>query len=142
MEAAIELATAAVTLTVLDLSWINFVAPKALGLDYLATVSSIQGGAPAAGRPLGLFAYAAMTLAAWRGATGLAGFDGTPAPRGAAGAAEVGFWIYAVYDLTSTFLFKGWGVRLALTDIAWGTTAFGAAGAAVAAVRAWRAGRG
>ena len=136
-----EAAAAALTLTALDLTWINLAAP-ALGFDYLATVAAIQG-APAAARPVGLLAYPVMAAAAWRGArAGMARSAGADTPSAAAaGAAEQGFFIYAVYDLTNTFLFKGWGAGLAAIDIAWGTFAFAAAGAAVGAVRAWWARR-
>ena len=139
--ALLEAATAAATLTLLDLAWINLAAP-ALGFDYLATVRAIQGGAPPAGRPIGLAAYVVMAAAAWRGArTGMerAG-DDTPAAA-AAGAAEIGAYVYGVYDLTNCFLFNGWSVGLAALDIAWGTTAFALAGAAVGAVRGWWARR-
>jgi hypothetical protein len=133
-----ELAAAAATLTALDLAWIQVGAP-AVGFDYLKVVASIQG-APAAGRPLGLLAYPVMGIAAWRGASaGLARAGGEPSPAaGAAGAAEIGFFIYAVYDLTNTFLFTGWRPALAAVDTLWGTLAFAAAGAVVGAVRAWR----
>ena len=137
-----ELAAAALTLTALDLAWINLAAPS-LGVNDLAVVKAIQGGAPAAGRALGLLAYPIMSLAAWRGATtGLARADPASPPTptaAAAGAAEVGFFIYSVYDLTNTFLFTGWTPGLAAVDTLWGTLAFAVAGAAVGAVRAWRA---
>lgn len=139
--AALELGAAALTLTALDLAWINLAAPRLLGLDYLAVVRDIQCGAPAAARPVGLLAYAAMAVGAWRGATrfGARGVgESTPASC-AAGAAEVGALIYTVIDMTNAFMFKGWGLGLALTDMVWGTTAFAVAGAAVGAVRQWKA---
>lgn len=80
-------------------------------------------------RPLGLLAYLSMAASCARSAESRGG--------GALAAAETGFYIYSIYDLTNTFLFEGWSPALALMDIAWGTSVFGVAGAvATAAVAA------
>lgn len=119
---ALAFAASLAVLVLLDGLWIN-VASKPLGFDYFGTVERIQGGQAMAKRPLGLLAYLSMAAACARAAD----------RGGAAASAEVGFYIYSIYDFTNTFLFQGWSPALALMDIAWGTSVFAVAGAAATA---------
>lgn len=52
--------------------------------------------------------------------------------------AALGLMAYATYDLTNLSVIRGFSIRLALVDIAWGAFASGVAGAAsLAAVKWW-----
>ena len=81
-------------------------------------------------RPLGLLSYLSMAAACARAATSSSFGNGN---GGAAASAEVGFYIYSIYDFTNTFLFVGWTPALAVMDIVWGTSVFAVAGAAATA---------
>jgi uncharacterized membrane protein len=53
--------------------------------------------------------------------------------------ALLGLIAYGVYDMTNLATLKGFGVRLALTDLAWGTFVTACAGAAAFSAMRWAA---
>ena len=69
----------------------------------------------------------------------------TPMPQGLGSAvarsALVGLLAYGVYDMTNLATLKGWPVKLALVDMAWGTLIAASAGAAAFSAMRWMAGR-
>ena len=43
---------------------------------------------------------------------------------GFADGARLGFVIYSIFDFTSTFMYHGWTLKVALLDTLWGTILF------------------
>ncbi len=50
-------------------------------------------------------------------------------------AAKQGFVIYSIFDFTSTFMYNGWTLPIAVLDTLWGTTLFGLVGALLQLLR-------
>lgn len=110
---AVRYVLALVLLVVLDAFWMGLIAPL-LGIKYFDIVEGIQNS-PIAKRWEGLFAYLVLGYAAafmTRGKTGA---------ESALQGAQIGFVIYAVFDFTTTFMFHGWGLKVAVLDTIWGT---------------------
>ncbi|KAK9837757.1 hypothetical protein WJX74_004390 [Apatococcus lobatus] len=108
---AIRFVVVAVSMFLLDLVWILGISKYIFGLDYFGTLEGIQGSS-VAGRPFGLVAYLSLTYAA-------AIIASTPWE-----AAQQGFVIYSVFDSTSTYIYHGWGYKIAILDTLWGTLLF------------------
>ncbi|KAK9830256.1 hypothetical protein WJX72_010629 [[Myrmecia] bisecta] len=51
--------------------------------------------------------------------------------------AALGFVIYSIFDFTSTYMYHGWTLKVALLDTLWGTTVFAATGAILDALPNW-----
>ncbi len=69
----------------------------------------------------------------------------TPLPAGLGQAvlrsALLGLVAYGVYDMTNLATLRGWTVKLALVDMAWGTAIAASAGAAAFSAMRWMAAR-
>ncbi|BDA45963.1 hypothetical protein COCOBI_08-0550 [Coccomyxa sp. Obi] len=102
------------TLLVLDIIWMKGIAPV-LGVDYFAIVERVQGG-EAAGRPIGLIAYLIM------------GYAATFLAYTWAESMRLGFAIYGIFDFTSTYMYDGWTIKVAVLDTLWGTILFALTG--------------
>ena len=37
---------------------------------------------------------------------------------------RLGYLIYSIFDFTSTFMYHGWGLKIAILDTIWGTLLF------------------
>lgn len=55
--------------------------------------------------------------------------------------AVLGAVVYGVYDMTNLATLKGWSVKLAMVDMAWGTAVAAVAGAAAWSAMRWMAAR-
>eukprot|EP00884_Botryococcus_braunii_P018732 jgi/Botrbrau1/5542/Bobra.0023s0026.1 len=113
--------TAILGLLLLDAVWITFIS-RSLGFDYFSVVETIQGK-PAAQRPAGLLAYLVMTYAV------------TDMASNWVEAAKLGFVIYSIFDFTSTFMYIGWTLPVAILDTLWGTSLFATVGALLQLLR-------
>ena len=106
---------------VLDAVWLGIVAARFYRRELGALLRPDVRRVPAAlfyfGYPLGLLALALQPLPA-------------TLAEALARSAVLGLVAYGTYDLTNLATLKGWSRRLALLDIAWGTTVSAAAGAA------------
>jgi uncharacterized membrane protein len=78
--------------------------------------------------PLGILLFA-IAPTAWAG--GLAAPADVPCSRAVLAGALFGDLAYATCDLSDLATLRGWPLRLALVDIAWGTTLTAAAASAV-----------
>jgi len=122
MQTLASYGVAFLVLGVLDGLWLVFVArdfyQREIGALMLSEVSKLPALLFYLGYPMGLVLLAL-----------------TPRPDSMAMAvarcALLGLVAYGTYDLTNLATLKGWSVRLALVDTAWGATVSAAAGAAV-----------
>ena len=114
--------TALLVLTVLDGLWLGLVArdfyQREIGALMVSDVRKVPALLFYLGYPMGLVLLAL-----------------TPRPDSLAQAlmrgALMGLVAYGTYDLTNLATLKGWSVRMALADTAWGCFASAAAGGAV-----------
>jgi uncharacterized membrane protein len=105
-----DLATIAITMTVLDIAWISVFMGKA----FTPMIEKIQGK-PMVMRPLGgLLAYVAMI-----GLFYTFKDDLTPLK-----AFLLGVGVFATYDFTNYALLSGWDLKTALIDTTWGGILF------------------
>lgn len=122
MQTLASYGVAFLVLGVLDGLWLVFVArdfyQREIGALMLSEVSKLPALLFYLGYPMGLVLLAL-----------------TPRPDSMALAvarcALLGLVAYGTYDLTNLATLKGWSVRLALVDTAWGAMVSAAAGAAV-----------
>jgi len=130
-------ATAVVFLAV-DFLWLGLIA-KSFYRDGIGHLMADPPNLVAAGvfylvYPIGVVVFAVVPTV-WSG--GLAAAAQLPWTRAVFTGALFGFFAYATYDLSNLATLRGWPVRLALVDIAWGT----ALTATAAAAGRWALGR-
>lgn len=123
-------ATVAVMLA-LDVLWLGVIA-KTFYRDGIGHLMADPPNLAAGGvfyllYPVGVLLFA-VAPSAWSG--GLAAPTEVPWSRAVWAGALFGFFAYATYDLTNLATLRGWPWRLALLDIAWGTTLTAASAAA------------
>jgi len=128
----------AVVMLALDVVWLGFIA-KSFYRDGIGHLMADPPNLVAAGvfyllYPLGVLLFAVAPVA-WSGGVG-APAD-LPWLHAVLAGALFGFFAYATYDLSNLATLRGWPLRLALVDIAWGT----ALTAAAAAGGRWALGR-
>jgi len=128
----------AVVMLALDLVWLGVIA-KSFYRDGIGHLMADSPNLVAAGvfyllYPAGILLFA-VAPTAWSG--GLVAAADVPWTRAVLAGALFGFFAYATYDLSNLATLRGWPVRLALVDIAWGT----ALTAAAAAAGRWALGR-
>lgn len=111
-------AAVAVTMLVLDLTWLGVVAKDFYDTS-LGSLRSPKVNAPAAGL-FYAFYVAAIVVHAVRGASGPA----DAARRGAG----LGLVAYGTYELTNWAVLRDWPARLVPVDLAWGTVLTAVAG--------------
>ncbi|MGQ0673584.1 MAG: DUF2177 family protein [Hyphomicrobium sp.] len=126
MRLLIAYGAAAVTFLVLDMLWLGVVA-NAFYKAELGPLMAEHVNIPAAVAFYALYLVGLMIFA-----VSPALDDGGGVARAALLGALFGFFAYATYDLTNLATLKGFGLKLALVDMAWGTFA-SAVCAAVAA---------
>jgi len=128
----------AVVMLILDVVWLGFIAKsfyrQGIGHLMAASPNLVAGGVFYLLYPFGVLLFA-VAPAAWSG--GLATPTDVPWSRAVLAGALFGFFAYATYDLSNLATLRGWPLRLALVDIAWGT----ALTAAAAAAGRWALGR-
>jgi len=123
-------ATAAVMLA-LDAAWLGLIAKSFYrdGIGHLMAdpPNLVAGAVFYLLYPVGVMIFA-VAPAAWSG--GLAAPADVPWLRVVLAGALFGFFAYATYDLSNLATLRGWPLRLALVDIAWGTALTAAAATA------------
>lgn len=124
---------ALLVLGALDGAWLGWLAKDTYRREMGTLMTESPRLVPAAlfylAYPIAVVYFALMPLAPSAGATiGAAFFR----------CACLGLMAYATYNLTNLSILRGFSVKLALIDMAWGTAATGVSGAAAwAAVRWW-----
>lgn len=129
---AVLYAVALVVLGVLDGVWLGWLARDFYRTGMGALMADSPRWIPAAifylAYPIGLVWFALLPLSAGDASVGHAFLR----------SAALGLLAYGTYDLTNLSVVRGFSVRLAIVDMAWGTVVSGVAGAAaLAAVKWW-----
>ncbi|MDM0044501.1 DUF2177 family protein [Variovorax dokdonensis] len=113
---------AAVIFLALDAVWLSLMTPR--------LYQPIIG--PLLRQPFDMWAAGFFYVVYISGMVALAispAFDLKSVGAGAARGAMLGFVAYATYDLTNQATLQGWSWKITLADLAWGTSATGAASA-------------
>ena len=89
---------------------LDFIYIQSGAVNYASAVFDIQGSG-FAGRSIGLLAYPLMAYA-------------LTTTKSTLEAAQLGFIIYSIFNLTNYYLFKNWYGQIAIADTIWGTCLF------------------
>ncbi len=110
--------TTVITLTI-DLFWLSVIANKLYLQEIGKLVRRSSGGGMAPLWVPGVLVYLVIPLAIVVFALPRA--LGKPIPEAFMIGAALGFFMYAVYDLTNLATLNGWSVKITIIDILWGS---------------------
>jgi uncharacterized membrane protein len=118
---------AAITFVVLDMLWLGWIASGFYKAE-MGPLLADPVNVPAAVVFYALYLVGVLIFAV------RPGLDAGSIGHGALMGALFGFFAYAAYDLTSLAVIKGYTLKLAVVDMAWGTFLTGAVAAVATAI--------
>ena len=120
---AVAYAATAIVFCGLDFLWLGFVA-KGYYQSQIGTLLLEKPNLPVAALFYGLYIVGVLIFAV------LPALDAGSWGKALLYGALFGFFAYATYDLTNLATLKGWSLRIALLDLAWGSVVTGASATA------------
>lgn len=120
---AVAYAATAIVFCGLDFIWLGFVA-KGYYQSQIGTLLLEKPNLPVAALFYALYIVGVLIFAV------LPALDAGSWRKALLYGALFGFFAYATYDLTNLATLKGWSLRIALLDLAWGTVVTGVSAAA------------
>ncbi len=120
---AVAYAATAIVFCGLDFIWLGFVA-KGYYQTQIGTLLLEKPNLPVAALFYALYIVGVLIFAV------LPALDAGHWGKALLYGALFGFFAYATYDLTNLATLKGWSLRIALLDLAWGTVVTGVSAAA------------